>query len=61
MTLAEFQELTAGMSPDTEIKLIDPLGNVADATILTIEDLAPEDTWRDLLDPTAITIAPEAC
>ncbi len=60
MTLARFQQLTAGMSPSTEILNLDMWGNLGPAAIVTIEDLVEGDPLRDEFPPHSIVIAEDA-
>lgn len=60
MTLAEFQQLTAGMPPSARLLVQAPWGELMPALLITIEDLAEDDPVRADFPPDAIALAPKA-
>jgi hypothetical protein len=60
MTLQQFLNLTAGMTPSTEILVLDMWGNLGPAALVTIEDLVEGDPLRDDFPPNSIVIAEDA-
>jgi hypothetical protein len=60
MTLQQFLTLTAGMTPSTEILVLDMWGNLGPAALVTIEDLVEGDPLRDDFPPNSIVIAEDA-
>jgi hypothetical protein len=60
MTLSTFLSQFDGMSPDTKIHILDDWGNLNTPAILTIEDLAADDPFRDLIDAETVVICTNA-
>lgn len=60
MTIHELNRLTADMPGETEIKILAPWGEIADAALVTPEDLEQDDPVRESFPPNSILLCESA-